>query len=447
MRDELKRIRREIAERLEETDYSDQALLGQIDRALTEWGRGMRLSLKEKEEYRKQLLDSFRGMDILQPLLEDEEVTEIMVNGPRSIFVERGADMIAWDRHFTGREPLDDVIQGMAASVNRIVNTASPIADLRLEDGSRVNIVLPPAAPDGPVVTIRKFFKDPLTMEKLLAMGALTPECAAFLKSAVICGCNIFISGGTGSGKTTFLNALSAFIPADERVITIEDSLELQLQGLPNLVRLETRDPNLEGKGKISIRDLIRTALRMRPNRIVVGEVRGEEALDMLQAMNTGHRGSLSSGHANSAEHMLIRLETMTLLGGDLPLAAVRNQIASALDLLVHLGRPRDKKRRVLSVHEIRGIEKGEIKIEAIFEYRQEKGLCFTGRQPQNTGKWEEIFGEKPRFGEEGSFYLPGFAFPDSAAFLPAFSEQQKGGFDAAGRRRGSGHSDGLSVL
>ena len=424
MREELRKIRREIAERLADSDCSDQAILAQIDRALTEWGRGMRLSLKEKEAYRKQLLDSFRGMDILQPLLEDEAVTEIMVNGPESIFVEKGVEMIPWDRHFTGREPLDDVIQGMAASVNRIVNTASPIADLRLADGSRVNIVLPPAAPDGPVVTIRKFFKDPLTMEKLLELGAITPACADFLKSAVICGCNIFISGGTGSGKTTFLNALSAYIPAEERVITIEDSLELQLQGLPNLVRMETREPNLEGKGRISIRDLIRTALRMRPNRIVVGEVRGEEALDMLQAMNTGHRGSLSTGHANSAAHMLSRLETMTLMGGELPLTAVRSQIASALDLLIHLGRLGDRKRRVLSVHEMGGIEKGELQIYGIFEYRQGKGLCFTGRQPENTVKWEEIYNAKPRFDREGGFHLEALVPVFAPGELPAFPHE-----------------------
>ena len=255
MREELKRIRRSIARELQETDYSEEALLMHIDRALTEWGRSQGLSLKTKENYRKQLLDSFRGMDILQPLLEDDTVTEIMVNGTKSIFVEKGNEILLWDRTFAGREALDDVIQVMAASVNRLVNTASPIADLRLADGSRVNIVLPPAAPDGPVVTIRKFFKDPLTMEKLLALETLTPACAAFLESAVICGCNIFISGGTGSGKTTFLNALSAFIPAEERVITIEDSLELQLQGLPDLVRMETRDPNLEGAGRISVRD------------------------------------------------------------------------------------------------------------------------------------------------------------------------------------------------
>ncbi len=406
MTEELKRIRRSIARELQETDYSETALLAHIDRALTEWGRTRKLSLKNKELFRKQLLDSFRGMDILQPLLEDDSVTEIMVNGTGRIFVEKNNEMCLWDRTFSGREALDDVIQVMAASVNRLVNTASPIADLRLADGSRVSIVLPPAAPDGPVVTIRKFFKDPLTMDRLLELDALTPACAAFLKSAVTCGCNIFISGGTGSGKTTFLNALSAYIPSGERVITIEDSLELQLQGLPNLVRLETRDPNLEGSGRITIRDLIRTALRMRPDRIVVGEVRGEEALDMLQAMNTGHRGSLSTGHANSAVHMLSRLETMALMGADLPLAAVRSQIASALDLLVHLGRFRDRKRRVLSVSEVLGLEKGEIRIETIQRYTEKEGLRFTGHQPENTEKWREIFGHVPRFGEDGRFIL-----------------------------------------
>ena len=406
MREELKRIRRRIALDLKETDYSEAALLEEIDRALTEWGRDQGLSLKAKETYRKQLLDSFRGMDILQPLLEDDAVTEIMVNGTKNIFVERGNEIRLWNRNFSGREALDDVIQVMAARVNRMVNTASPIADLRLPDSSRVNIVLPPAAPDGPVVTIRKFFKDPLTMEKLIALEALTPACAAFLESAVKCGCNIFISGGTGSGKTTFLNALSAFIPAEERVITIEDSLELQLQGLPNLVRMETRDPNLEGLGRISIRDLIRTALRMRPDRIVVGEVRGEETLDMLQAMNTGCRGSLSTGHANSAAHMLSRLETMALMGGELPLGAIRGQIASALDLMIHLGRQKDRKRRVLSVCEVLGLEKGEIRIETILEYTEKNGLRFIGEQPRKTKKWREIFGAVPVFGEDGTFCL-----------------------------------------
>ena len=406
MTPELKELRKRIAESLQETHISDALLYERIDEALTGLGRRRGMSLKEKERCRKTLFDSFRGMDILQPLLEDETVTEIMVNGIQSIYIEKGSRMLRWDRHFTEREPLDDVIQIMAASVNRIVNTASPIADLRLEDGSRVNIVLPPAAPEGPVMTIRKFFKDPLTMERLIALGSLPPDTAAFLRSAVECGCNIFISGGTGSGKTTFLNALSAFIPEDERVITIEDSLELQLQGLPNLVRMETRTANVEGDNRISIRDLIRTALRMRPNRIVVGEVRGEEALDMLQAMNTGHSGSLSTGHANSAANMLSRLETMALMGGELPLAAIRSQIASALDLIVHLGRLPDRSRRVLSVDEILGMERGEIRIESIFSHEREGGLRFTGHQPENIRKWEESFGAVPRFDAEGRFRL-----------------------------------------
>ncbi|MBP3729733.1 MAG: CpaF family protein [Lachnospiraceae bacterium] len=424
MKEDMRRIRHLIAEKLRESEYSEKNLIEEIDRVLTEWGRGRRLSLKEKEEYRKGLLDSFRGMDILQPLLEDEGVTEIMVNGPFTVFVERGSEMSLWDKGFSSRDALDDVIQGMAASVNRLVNTSSPIADLRLADGSRVNIVLPPAAPDGPAVTIRKFSKDPLTMEKLLMKGTLTPAAAEFLKSAVICGCNIFISGGTGSGKTTFLNALSAFIPPEERIITIEDSLELQLQGLPNLVRLETRDPNLEGSGRISIRDLIRTALRMRPNRIVVGEVRGEEALDMLQAMNTGHRGSLSTGHANSARHMLSRLETMVLMGGELPLGAIRSQIASALEILVHLGRGRDRKRRVLSVSEILGMEGGESRVETIRQYDPEQGLVFTGHQPVHTEKWREVFGKKPAFTQEGDYLLRDEAEPLSLDGLPGLSKQ-----------------------
>lgn len=406
MTEELRRLRKEIAETLSGTKITDEALYRRIDQALTLWGRDRKLGLKAKESFRKQLFDSFRGMDLLQPLLEDESVTEIMVNGTSGIYLERGSALERWDRCFPGREPLDDVIQIMAASVNRIVNTSSPIADLRLKDGSRVNIVLPPVAPEGPVMTIRKFFREALTMEKLLALGALTESAAAFLKTAVRCGCNIFISGGTGSGKTTFLNALSAFIPETERVITIEDSLELQLQGLPNLVRMETRNANLEGENRVTIRDLIRTALRMRPDRIVVGEVRGEEALDMLQAMNTGHRGSLSTGHGNSSENMLSRLETMALMGGELPLAAIRSQIASALDLMVHLGRLPDGRRTVLSVDEILGMEEGRIRIEGIFRYERTKGLIFAGRQPQNTQKWDEVYGALPRFDENGGFRL-----------------------------------------
>ena len=406
MREELKELRRQIAAGLTETGVTDEALYERIDSALTIWGRKRRLGIREKESFRKQLFDSFRGMDILQPLLEDDSVTEIMVNGTAGIYIERGSEISRWNRTFREREPLDDVIQVMAASVNRIVNTSSPIADLRLSDGSRVNIVLPPVAPEGPVMTIRKFFKDPLTLDRLLELKALTADAARFLKAAVGCGCNIFISGGTGSGKTTFLNALSAYIPEEERVITIEDSLELQLQGLPNLVRLETRTANLEGENRITIRDLIRTALRMRPNRIVVGEVRGEEALDMLQAMNTGHRGSLSTGHANSAANMLSRLETMALMGGELPLAAIRSQIASALDLMIHLGRLPDKRRCVLSVSEVLGLKGGEIQLADIFRYERTGGLLFTGHQPEQVQKWEEVYGALPRFDEKGAFFL-----------------------------------------
>ena len=462
MNRELKELRRQIAESLTETGITDELLYERIDRLLTVWGRNRRLSLKEKEGFRKQLFDSFRGMDILQPLLEDDSVTEIMVNGLQGIYIERGSEISRWNRSFHEREPLDDIIQVMAASVNRIVNTSSPIADLRLADGSRVNIVLPPVAPEGPVMTIRKFFRDPLTLEKLLELKALTEDAADFLKSAVRCGCNIFISGGTGSGKTTFLNALSAFIPEEERVITIEDSLELQLQGLPNLVRLETRNANLEGENRITIRDLIRTALRMRPNRIVVGEVRGEEALDMLQAMNTGHRGSLSTGHANSAENMLSRLETMALMGGELPLAAIRSQIASALDLLVHLGRLPDRKRCVLSVSEILGMEGGEIRIADIFRHERENGLIFTGHQPLQTRKWEEVFGAVPCFDERGRFSLcakgenggPGpsaqkTALPaaGSQGKLPRLSDSSAGGWPAAAPGNGPGDLSRSSLL
>ena len=376
MNSELRNIRYRIASSFAEGEaLSEDALRERIDSAMREYSHRANLSLYERERGKRELLDSFRGMDILQPALDDPEVSEIMVNGVGTIFLERGGRLERWDRAFEQRETLEDVIQIIAASVNRIVNTSSPIADLRLEDGSRVNIVLPPVAPDGPIMTIRKFSRVPLTMERLIRLGSLTEEAARFLQTAVRRRRNIFISGGTNSGKTTFLNALSEYIPSEERIITIEDSLELQLMGLPNLVRLETRSANLEGGGAVTIRDLIRTALRMRPTRIIVGEVRGEEALDMLQAMNTGHQGSLSTGHANSARDMLSRLETMVLMGGELPLAAIRAQIASALDLLVHLGRDGDGIRRVLSVEEVEGIEHGEIVLRTRFAFRRDEGL------------------------------------------------------------------------
>ena len=407
MREELKPLRLKVAASFAGGEVPDEALLARIDEELTVYGRAAGLSIEEKTICRKELFDSFRGMDILQKALDDDAVTEIMVNGLEGIWLEKGSEIIRWDRGFDDRETLEEVIQLMAASVNRLVNTTTPIADLRLADGSRVNIVLPPAAPDGPVMTIRKFYRMPLAMDMMIQDGSVSREAADFLRSAVRCGCNIFISGGTGSGKTTFLNALSEYIPAEDRVITIEDSLELKLQGLPNLVRLETRTENLEGTGRISIRDLIRTALRMRPTRIIVGEVRGEEALDMLQAMNTGHDGSLSTGHANSAADMLSRLETMALMGGELPLAAIRSQIASAIDLMVHLGRSEDRKRRVLAIEEVKRLENGETGCRSLFLYERGQGLVWTGLQPERQTKWKNACGAAPHFSESGRLDPP----------------------------------------
>lgn len=320
-----------------------------------------RLPLKERLRLSERLFHSLRGLDLLEDLLEDESITEIMVNGSQRIFVERGGVLEAWPGAFSSPERLMDVIQKIVAGVNRVVNLASPIVDARLPGGERVNAVLPPVAIDGPVLTIRKFPSEPLTMRKMIGMGSVTQEAAEFLSRCVSNRMNLFISGGTGSGKTTFLNALTEYIPEGERIITIEDSAELQISRLENLVRLEVRSA-VDGSAKeVSIRDLIRTALRMRPDRIIVGEVRGGECLDMLQAMNTGHEGSLSTGHANSPGDMLLRLETMVLMAADLPLAAVRSQIASAIDLLIHLERRRDGSRGVAAIEEVTGIEKGEI--------------------------------------------------------------------------------------
>ena len=323
---------------------SDEALYEMIDREIALAERGATLTVREKLSLRSSLFNAFRRLDILQELVDTKEITEIMVNGKDHIFVEKNGRVVRWDRSFRSNEQLEDMIQQIVSRVNRVVNVSSPIADARLEDGSRVHVVLPPVSLGGPVVTIRKF-PDPITMEKLIGYGSVTPEAAAFLKKLVKAGYNIFISGGTNSGKTTFLNALSSFIPDEERVITIEDSAELQLTHIRNLVRLETRSANTEGEGAVTISDLIRASLRMNPDRIVVGEVRGGEALDMLQAMNTGHDGSLSTGHANSPRDMLSRLETMVLCAAELPLAAIRSQIAGALDLMIHLGRLRDHSR------------------------------------------------------------------------------------------------------
>ena len=324
-----------------------------------------------RRRLRKELFDSLRRLDILQIFVDDSSVTEIMINGLDHIFVERDGQLQELDRAFDSMEKLQDVIQQIVAGCNRVVNEASPIVDARLSNGARVNIVMSPIALNGPIITIRRFPDKPITMQKLIAMETISPEAADFLKTLVKAGYNIFVSGGTGSGKTTFLNVLSGFIPSEQRIITIEDSAELQLQGIPNLVRLETRNGNAEGCREIGIRELIRSSLRMRPDRIIVGEVRGAEAIDMLQCMNTGHDGSMSTGHANSAADMLSRLENMVLMGMDLPLPAIRNQIASGVDIIVHLGRIRDKSRKVLEITEVVGCENGEIRLNPLYYFEE----------------------------------------------------------------------------
>ncbi len=363
-------------------NLSDDEILAEIDRTMLTEGRRLGLTVEERRMLRKRLFDSLRRYDVLQDLLEDETITEIMVNGCSHIFVERRGRIEEWPEHFSSRERLEDVIQQIVSRVNRTVNTASPIVDARLPEGSRVNAVLPPAAPDGPILTIRKFPSRPITMEQLISWDSITPEAAHFLEILVSAGYNLFISGGTGSGKTTFLNALSAYIPSEERVITIEDSLELQLEDIPNLVRLETRDAGSEGAQAITIRDLIRTALRMRPDRIIVGEVRGAEALDMLSAFNTGHDGSLSTAHANSPGDLMSRLETMVLMAGELPLAAIRQQIASSVEILVHLGRVHGGGRKVLRIEEVLGYEAGEIRRQPLFIRSAETGRLMPAGNP-----------------------------------------------------------------
>jgi len=363
----------------------DGEVLELIDREIVRARRAGELTLDEMKQLRLELFNSIRRLDILQELIEDPTITEIMINGPDHVFIERAGKLRRTDRTFVSREKLEDVVQQIVAACNRVVNESSPIVDARLDNGDRVNIVLPPVALNGPIVTIRRFPDKPIRMGDLLAFGSISSEIASFLECMVRAGYNIFISGGTGSGKTTFLNALSAYIPQGERVITIEDNAELQIRHIENLVRLEARNANVEGCRPISIRDLIRSALRMRPDRIVVGEVRGSEAIDMIQAMNTGHDGSLSTGHANSAQDMLARLETMILMGMDLPLPAIRGQIASAIDLIVHLGRLRDRSRRLLEICEVTGMQDGRILTAPLFRFRE------TGeRNGRILGTWEQ---------------------------------------------------------
>lgn len=334
--------------------------------------------MKDKVILRQELFYSVRKLDVLQELVEDESVTEIMVNGPETIFIERNGKLMRWHKSFTSREKLEDVIQQIVGKCNRVVNESMPIVDARLDNGARVNAVVYPVALNGPILTIRRFPEHPITMEKLIELGSITQECAQFLQKLVNARYSMVIGGGTGSGKTTFLAALSEYIPRDERLITIEDNAELRIRGIENLVRLEAKMANMAGAPAVTIRDLIRSALRMRPDRIIVGEVRGGEAMDMLQALNTGHEGSLSTAHANSAEDMLSRLETMVLMGVELPLEAIRRQIASGVDILVHLGRMRDRSRKVLEVTEVCGFEDGQIRIRPLYQWQEGKGLVRT---------------------------------------------------------------------
>ncbi len=369
------RLRRLLMERLEGfRELRDDEICRNIDDLIMEESGKEYISLAEKGQLSRELFNSVRKLDLLQELIEDNTVTEIMVNGTEAIFVERDGRLMLWEKRFSQQERLEDIAQQIVGRCNRIVNEASPIVDARLENGARVNIVMPPVAINGPIITIRRFPDEPIGMEQLIRWGSVTEEAALFLNRLVRAGYNIFISGGTGSGKTTFLNALSNYIPKDERIITIEDNAELQIQGIQNLVSLEVRNANAEGEKEVTIRDLIKASLRIRPDRIIVGEVRSSEAIDLLQAMNTGHDGSFSTGHANSPKDMISRLETMVLMGMEIPLPAVRRQIASAIDLIVHLGRMRDKTRKVLQIVEILGYDATlqEVQTGVLYEFEEE---------------------------------------------------------------------------
>ncbi len=366
-------LRQQVQERMNYgRDFTDEEVEEVIDEVLMAQEDLVIYPVELRRRLKKELFDSLRRLDILQIFIDDSSVTEIMINGKDHIFIEKKGRLQKLDKGFESMEKLQDVIQQIVAGCNRVVNEASPIVDARLPNGSRVNIVMNPIALNGPIVTIRRFPDKPITMEQLIGNHSITLEAAQFLEKLVQAGYNIFISGGTGSGKTTFLNVLSDFIPHDQRVITIEDSAELQLQGIENLVRLETRNSNVEGCAEITIRDLIRSSLRMRPDRIIVGEVRGAEAIDMMQCLNTGHDGSMSTGHANSARDMLSRLENMILMGMEIPLAAIRQQIASGIDIIVHLGRLRDKSRRVLEITEVAGYEGDGIQLNTLYQFEEE---------------------------------------------------------------------------
>lgn len=383
-----KKIQQELFQELDfSRELEEEELLELIDEKIHETALKNGLWLEERKQMRKEIFRAMRQLDILQELIEDPRITEIMINGKDYIFIEQAGRLSRWENGFDSEEKLNTIIQQIVAGCNRVVNEASPIVDARLENGSRVNVVLKPIALNGPIVTIRRFPEKPMDMERLIELGALEELHSIFLENLVKAGYNIIVSGGTGSGKTTFLNALSNFIPKDERVITIEDSAELQITGIENLVRLETRNANAEGCLPITIRDLIKTALRMRPTRIIVGEVRGAEAIDLLQAMNTGHDGSLSTAHANSAADLLSRLETMVLMGMDLPIMAIRQQIASAVDIIIHLGRLRDKSRKVLEITEVCGYKEQSVRLQPLFIYHYDSGKLEKEGELTNVAK------------------------------------------------------------
>ncbi len=379
-------------------EISDEEVLDYIDKIIDHYVEKQYLKVDHRRQLRYRVFNSIRRLDVIQELLDNPNVTEIMVNGSNHIFYEERGRLHLWNKQFESEERLGDVIQQIVAKANRVVNEANPIVDARLADGSRVNVVLSPVSLDGSTLTIRKFGEHNITIDELIQYGSITKEIATFLNKLVQARYNIFISGGTGSGKTTFLNALSSFIPTEERIITIEDSAELRLRHQLNLVRMEVRNDNVEGKHGVSIRDLIKTSLRMRPDRIIVGEVRDAAAIDMLTALNTGHDGSLSTGHANSPADMLSRLETMVLLGTEIPLLAVRKQIASALDIIIHLGRLRDKSRRVLEIVEVLEVSNQDIEIQPLYVFREEGvdedgrilgGLVATSNTLKNRSKLE----------------------------------------------------------
>ena len=375
----VEQIKKYIIDNFQLVQLSDDDLMDKIIDFTNQYIQGIYCPIEKRASIGQQVYSSIRGFGLLDTIIADETITEVMINGPDNIFVEQNGKLKKLNQRFESTERLEDIIQRIVGLAGREVNQANPIVDTRLPDGSRVNVVLPPIALCGPTMTIRRFSKTPMTIEKLISYGSITKEIAEKLELLVRAKYNIFISGGTGSGKTTFLNALSNYIPKDERVITIEDSAELQITGIDNLVSLETRNANTSGIGQITIRDLIKSSLRMRPERIIVGEVRGGEALDMLQAMNTGHDGSLSTGHANSTYDMLSRLETMVLQGAEgLPLDAIRQQIASAIDIIVHLSRLRDKSRKTVEITEVTGYKNGQIQLNPLYVFEEDEKSTLT---------------------------------------------------------------------